>query len=322
MTQRISRRGRGARAIAVLARGGAGPPVVWLGGFKSDMRSTKAYALDTWAAGGGRAFVRFDYSGHGESGGDFEAGTISQWLEDTLAVLAAFVPERPILVGSSMGGWLALLATRELLRRDPAAARRPRFDCAGDRFHRAADVGPVPGGRPPHDRDGGLYLAPVGLWRRALPDHPRADRGRPPASAPRRADRAPDARSTSFRACRTPTCPGARHAARRAPARRRRLPHPRQGRRPPPVAARRHRADDRGGRGHGDAASRSAAERSVQAHRLEVVRPGIGDGGVAESVRRIGAPLADRSANSLSPGWICGACGKSARTSSDRIGLT
>jgi pimeloyl-ACP methyl ester carboxylesterase len=106
-----------ARRIAVRVRQGAGPRVVWLGGFRSDMRSTKAEALDAWAAQRGRAFLRFDYSGHGESTGKFEESTISRWLEDTLAVLDGFITEPPILVGSSMGGWLALLATRELLRR-------------------------------------------------------------------------------------------------------------------------------------------------------------------------------------------------------------
>ena len=65
-------------------------PVVWLGGFRSDMRATKAEALDAWADANGRAFVRFDYSGHGESAGAFEESTISRWLEDTLAVLDAF----------------------------------------------------------------------------------------------------------------------------------------------------------------------------------------------------------------------------------------
>jgi pimeloyl-ACP methyl ester carboxylesterase len=105
------------RRVAVLVRSGKGPPVVWLGGFRSDMRSTKADALDAWAAEEGRAFVRFDYSGHGESGGDFRECTISRWLEDTLAVLENFVTEPPILVGSSMGGWIALLATRATLAR-------------------------------------------------------------------------------------------------------------------------------------------------------------------------------------------------------------
>jgi pimeloyl-ACP methyl ester carboxylesterase len=107
--------GTDARRIAVLSREGEGPPVVWLGGFKSDMRSTKAEALDAWADKKGRAFLRFDYSGHGESGGDFENGTVSDWLEDTLCVLERFIASRPVLVGSSMGGWIALLAARRLL---------------------------------------------------------------------------------------------------------------------------------------------------------------------------------------------------------------
>jgi pimeloyl-ACP methyl ester carboxylesterase len=111
--------GEAARQIAVLARPGAGPTVFWLGGFRSDMRATKAEALDTWAERTGRAYVRFDYSGHGESGGAFEAGTISRWLEDALAVIGTFATGPFILVGSSMGGWLALLAARQLLSRSP-----------------------------------------------------------------------------------------------------------------------------------------------------------------------------------------------------------
>jgi pimeloyl-ACP methyl ester carboxylesterase len=111
--------GDAARRIAVLVRAGQGPTVVWLGGFRSDMRSTKAEALDAWAATTGRALVRFDYTGHGESSGRFEEGTISRWLEDSLAVLERFAPVRPILVGSSMGGWISLLAARELARVRP-----------------------------------------------------------------------------------------------------------------------------------------------------------------------------------------------------------
>lgn len=114
--------GQDARPIAVLFREGKGPPVVWLGGFKSDMRATKATALDEWAEANGRAFVRFDYSGHGESGGDFESGTISRWLEDALTVIERFVEERPVLVGSSMGGWISLLAARHLMERQPRIA--------------------------------------------------------------------------------------------------------------------------------------------------------------------------------------------------------
>jgi pimeloyl-ACP methyl ester carboxylesterase len=114
--------GQDARPIAVLSREGKGPPVVWLGGFKSDMRATKATALDDWAAANGRAFVRFDYSGHGESGGAFEDGTISRWLEDGMAVIERFVKERPIFVGSSMGGWISLLAARHLMDKRPQIA--------------------------------------------------------------------------------------------------------------------------------------------------------------------------------------------------------
>lgn len=114
--------GGDARRIAVRRRDGAGPPLVWLGGFRSDMLATKATALDGWAAAAGRACLRFDYSGHGESDGRFVDGTISRWLEDSLAAIALATPreQAPVLVGSSMGGWLALLAARHL-----AAAGRP-----------------------------------------------------------------------------------------------------------------------------------------------------------------------------------------------------
>lgn len=102
------------RRIAVVTREGRGPAIVWFGGFRSDMRATKAEALDVWASGTGRALVRFDYSGHGASGGRFEDGTISRWLEEGLAVIDAQVEGRPILVGSSMGAWIALLAALRL----------------------------------------------------------------------------------------------------------------------------------------------------------------------------------------------------------------
>ena len=85
--------------LAWRAVAGAGPTVVWLGGFRSDMAGTKAQALADWAQDRGRAYVRFDYFGHGESGGDFTQGTITRWRDDALAVL----------VGSSMGGWISCL---------------------------------------------------------------------------------------------------------------------------------------------------------------------------------------------------------------------
>ena len=106
--------GSAERRIAYRRRDGRGPAVVWLGGFRSDMLATKATALDRWAGDNGRAFLRFDYSGHGESDGRFEDGTISRWLDDSLAVIGEKTEGPQILVGSSMGGWLALLAARRL----------------------------------------------------------------------------------------------------------------------------------------------------------------------------------------------------------------
>jgi pimeloyl-ACP methyl ester carboxylesterase len=114
--------GEDTRIIAIRARGGRRPALVWCGGFRSDMRATKAEALDAWAERNGRSYLRFDYSGHGESGGRFEDGTISRWLEETLAVLEAHGGTRPVLVGSSMGAWIALLAALHLSRSDPERA--------------------------------------------------------------------------------------------------------------------------------------------------------------------------------------------------------
>jgi pimeloyl-ACP methyl ester carboxylesterase len=111
----------GARRIAVLRREGATPGVVWLGGFRSDMAGTKAEALDRWAAESGHASTRFDYSGHGRSEGRFEDGTISRWLEEAEAVLERFAPGPQVLVGSSMGGWVALLLAQRLRERGEGA---------------------------------------------------------------------------------------------------------------------------------------------------------------------------------------------------------
>ena len=95
--------------LAWRAVAGDGPTVVWLGGFRSDMAGTKAQALADWAQARGRAYVRFDYFGHGESGGDFAHGTITRWRDDALAVLEALVEGPAVLVGSSMGGWISCL---------------------------------------------------------------------------------------------------------------------------------------------------------------------------------------------------------------------
>ena len=114
-----------ARGIAVRAREGSPPGLFWLGGFKSDMKGTKAQALDQWARDHGRAMTRFDYSGHGESEGNFTDGTIGRWLEESLAVFDACCRGPQVMIGSSMGGWLALMLARELARRvqtDPGLA--------------------------------------------------------------------------------------------------------------------------------------------------------------------------------------------------------
>jgi pimeloyl-ACP methyl ester carboxylesterase len=116
------------RKIAVRALAGKSPGIIWLGGFKSDMKGTKAQALAAWATRSDRGCVRFDYSGHGESGGDFNDGTIGRWLEECLAVFDRYCRGAQIVVGSSVGGWLALLLARELRRR---AAKDPKVMLAG-----------------------------------------------------------------------------------------------------------------------------------------------------------------------------------------------
>jgi pimeloyl-ACP methyl ester carboxylesterase len=107
----------GGRRIAVRARAGGAPALFWLGGFNSDMRGTKALALDAWAAEHDRACVRFDYSGHGESGGALVDGTVGRWLEESVAVFERFCKGPQIVIGSSMGGWIALLLAREIAKR-------------------------------------------------------------------------------------------------------------------------------------------------------------------------------------------------------------
>jgi pimeloyl-ACP methyl ester carboxylesterase len=114
--------GAAARPIAVRQRPGGAPGLFWLGGFKSDMQGTKAQALDGFARQHGRTLTRFDYSGHGESGGSFTDGTIGRWLEESVAVFDACCGGPQVVIGSSMGGWLALLLGRELARRARADA--------------------------------------------------------------------------------------------------------------------------------------------------------------------------------------------------------
>jgi pimeloyl-ACP methyl ester carboxylesterase len=110
---RVERLDRGdGNFVAYVRSDGRGPGVAFLGGFRSDMTGTKAVALDAWARKEGRAFLRFDYLGHGQSSGKFEDGTIGRWLDDSLAAIDKLTTGKLVLVGSSMGGWLSLLVAR------------------------------------------------------------------------------------------------------------------------------------------------------------------------------------------------------------------
>ncbi|MBY6115869.1 alpha/beta fold hydrolase [Mameliella alba] len=95
---------------------GRGPCIVFLSGYRSDMEGTKAVHLERWAAAAGRAFLRLDYAGHGQSGGVFEEGCIGDWAADAEAVITHAAPGPVVLVGSSMGGWIASILSRRLSR--------------------------------------------------------------------------------------------------------------------------------------------------------------------------------------------------------------
>ncbi|TAT86376.1 alpha/beta hydrolase [Rhizobium ruizarguesonis] len=123
--------GEAAREIAMLVRpaqaGNGAPALVWLSGYRSDMSGTKAVELDGLAAELGLACIRLDYSGHGLSGGSFGDGTISRWLEEALAVIRHVAPDQIILVGSSMGGWIALRLAQELVRQGGPKLAGPKL---------------------------------------------------------------------------------------------------------------------------------------------------------------------------------------------------
>jgi pimeloyl-ACP methyl ester carboxylesterase len=108
--------GKAARRIAWRRLEGQGAPVVWLGGFKSDMQSTKAVAIEEWCRAHGRPMIRMDYQGHGESSGNFRDGAFSVWAEDAEAVLTQVVREPAVIVGSSMGGWIAVLLAKARIK--------------------------------------------------------------------------------------------------------------------------------------------------------------------------------------------------------------
>lgn len=131
------------RRIAYRLTDGEGPAVVFCGGFKSDMEGTKALHLQAWAERTGRAFLRFDYSGHGQSEGAFLDGSIGDWFEDARAVCGLLAGPL-LLVGSSMGGWISLLLAREMARgwRASSASRprptSPRTACGAASTRRSA----------------------------------------------------------------------------------------------------------------------------------------------------------------------------------------
>lgn len=102
------------RKIAFHQTSGQGPGVVFLGGFNSDMGGTKAVFLQDWAEKTGRAFLRFDYSGHGDSSGQFEEGSIGDWAQDAAEAITQLTDGPQVLVGSSMGGWMSLLMAQRI----------------------------------------------------------------------------------------------------------------------------------------------------------------------------------------------------------------
>src|SRR3954452_23298194 len=132
---------------------GREPTVVFLGGFRSDMTGTKAMALEDWARRTGRAYLRFDYLGHGQSSGRFEDGTIGRWLDDALAVIDAETSGKLVLVGSSMGGWLSLLAA---LQRPERVAGLVLIAAAPDFTERMLLQGLSPADRETLQREGRL----------------------------------------------------------------------------------------------------------------------------------------------------------------------
>lgn len=152
---------------------GAGPTVVWLGGFRSDMAGTKAQALAQWAEARGRACLRFDYLGHGESSGDFGAkGTLTRWRGDALAAIDQLTEGPLVLVGSSMGGWIACLAAMARPARVQAMAL---IAPAADFTDKLMAPGIPPEGRAALAREGvwlrpSLYGDPYPITRTLLED--------------------------------------------------------------------------------------------------------------------------------------------------------
>ncbi|MEO0991943.1 MAG: alpha/beta fold hydrolase, partial [Pseudomonadota bacterium] len=158
------------RRIAYHRTDGAGPGVVFLGGFKSDMEGTKAVHLEAWAKAKGRAFLRFDYSGHGESSEAFEDGSIGDWAADARAAIG-LIDGPLVLVGSSMGGWISLLLARAMPERIKALvliAAAPDFtESMAAEFSDAQHVQLMEDGRTLRPSD---YGDPYVITRRLIED--------------------------------------------------------------------------------------------------------------------------------------------------------
>ena len=165
------------------------PGVVWLSGYRSDMDSTKATALDAEAERRGLGLLRFDYSGHGRSDGRLEDGTISRWLEETLALVRAQSEGPQIVVGSSMGGYLALLAARALNKAGETERVKgliliaPAVD-----FTEALIWAKAPDEARRAIMDEGVWRQAFRLFERTRLLHSRPHRGRAQTPSPRRHD--------------------------------------------------------------------------------------------------------------------------------------
>jgi pimeloyl-ACP methyl ester carboxylesterase len=142
-------------SLAWIKQDGAGPTIVFLPGFRSDMTGDKATALAAFCAGRGQAMLRLDYSGHGASGGDFLDGTVGTWAADALAVIDALTAGPLLLVGSSMGGWIALLTA---LARPGRVAGLVGVAAAPDFTQRLMWEAMMPAERAKLERDGVLYV--------------------------------------------------------------------------------------------------------------------------------------------------------------------
>lgn len=118
---------RGSHKLAFCKTDGAGPTLVWLGGFRSDMTGSKAMTVEAYAKGRDQACLRFDYAGHGQSTGTFTDGTIGSWAQDAASMIEAETDGDLILIGSSMGGWIALLLAIEEAKRAKAAGHKSRI---------------------------------------------------------------------------------------------------------------------------------------------------------------------------------------------------